>query len=668
MSLLYWLRFPFVRYALVLSGSIYIYKYNRFLSIEYLLFISCFFFCLYILTYFFFNETIKGVAGLLTIMFCGFLSVELHDNSRSPFISFSNISSADNYVLVLTDKPTVKTEKSLGAEGEIIYFRNRDRWRKGSVRLQIFFPRSDSTLYNEGDTLLINNSPERMEEPVIPGAFNYAGYMANKGIYFRDYLKGERIIRSYASGKQSSPLSGINTYVTTALRRVLLKPNNFGIAKALMIGDRSGLSRDLRSDFANAGTIHVLAVSGLHVGIIFILLKSVFIWLSNRWIRLVIILSGLWIYALITGMSPSVMRSALMFSVVVLAGTLSRNSNVFNSIGIAGFFLLLLDPNLLYSVGFQMSFLAVIGIVLFQPPIYNIFQPGSRVLDYIWKLVSVSIAAQILTFPLSLYYFNQFPTYFIISNIFVIPLVTILLILGCTYLLLAFINPVAIALGFLFSLSLDMLNGIVKIISELPNSTLSSGYVSAETTVLIYGLILVICLLFHFREALYLYIIMFFTLFIITVDILQINNKRCVELFIYASGGEISLDFVQKRHAFSYGEADSEKLRYSIFPNREYNHITKSSAIRSIPINNEMELFVFNGNTFVLVKSPYAIKYLDWFDEIDYLILDKSSNFKIPAGVPVGKIIIFNNRYLEKFSHRRYNILPCIPNYCSIVL
>ncbi|GHT06397.1 hypothetical protein AGMMS49525_14640 [Bacteroidia bacterium] len=223
------------------------------------------------------------------------------------------------------------------------------------------------------------------------------------------------------------------------VRRVLLErlqkivPNHaaYGIAAAMMFGDRSDLDADLKVSFANIGAAHILAISGTHFTILFGMLYYLLSFLGNarraKILKHGLMLPLIWGFAFMTGFSPSVFRAALMMSLWAIGDAFSFRSLTLNTVAIAAFFMLLYEPFYLFDVGFQLSFLAVISIVLINPPLVKLYRSRNPLLKYLWDMISVSVSAQMGVLPLTVYYFHQFPVLFLATNLLLLPLSTILL-------------------------------------------------------------------------------------------------------------------------------------------------------------------------------------------------------------------------------------------------
>ena len=258
---------------------------------------------------------------------------------------------------------------------------------------------------------------------------------------------------------------------------------NVHLVSSISFGARDDVDKLTIQSFTNTGVIHVLAVSGMNVALIFVVLDFLFRFLKSGragyCCYTVIILSGIWGYALITGMSASILRATMMFTFVIIGNVLQRNSNIFNSLAVSAFFLIILEPAIIRDVGFQLSYAAVLSIVVIQPFLYRLLYFKNRLCDQIWLLLSVTFAAQIGTLPFTLHYFHQFPVYFWMANLVVIPLVTLILYLSFVVVFLAFFSLVfSSVFALLLDWSVRMVLLTVNSVENLPHAVLKGLYPS----------------------------------------------------------------------------------------------------------------------------------------------------------------------------------------------
>ncbi len=262
----------------------------------------------------------------------------------------------------------------------------------------------------------------------------------------KSYIKGFVILFSvmalgYYSATIENPIkfyeNPIKTYaekVNENIGNILsehLNKESSSICKALCIADKSNLSSSIKKDFSRAGASHILAVSGMHVGIIFTAISTLLGFISKSrkfaFISGIISIGFLWFYAFICGLQPSIIRACTMFSIPILGKIFKRDNVSFNSLLFAAFCMVVYDYTYLFNIGFQLSFLAVAGILFFQEKIFNILNLQNKILIWIWSMTSVSIAAQITTLPLTIYYFHNIPVLSLFSNLIVVPISTLII-------------------------------------------------------------------------------------------------------------------------------------------------------------------------------------------------------------------------------------------------
>ena len=280
-----------------------------------------------------------------------------------------------------------------------------------------------------GDIISLKNTFRPIENN-DSATFDYKSFLANQYIYSQAYVTATQWKKIGHSNSLSSLCMQLRETALATLKDIGLNKRNHQLIAALAFGDKSLLDDDTKKEFQTAGAMHILAVSGLHVGIINGILLFLFSFIQNRkllWLKMICCISGIWAYACITGMSSSVQRAAIMCTMVSISLLLKRRCSTYNTLASAAFFSLFFSPNDLFSIGFQLSYAAVISIVYFGTLIQNVFHPETPIGTYTWGIISVSIAVQIGTMPLTLYYFGSIPTYSLLTNIVVIPLSFIIL-------------------------------------------------------------------------------------------------------------------------------------------------------------------------------------------------------------------------------------------------
>jgi competence protein ComEC len=331
-----------------------------------------------------------------------------------------------------------------------------------------------------GTVLIIPNAVKATRANPNPATFDYKNWLATQHIHHQIFLNLEDI--AFTKENEGVPLI---KYALTLrerqvqyFRKILKSDDVYSVASTLILGYRADLDEEVLSYYAKTGTIHALSVSGMHVGLIYLVLAWIFSFLDRNRIakacKLFIILLLISCYTILTGLSPSVLRAAIMISVFMIGKGINRSANGVNILAFSGFLILVYDPLILWDVGFQLSYLAVLGLILVQPTIEDWFYFKNTFYQKIWSAISISLAAQLFTFPLSIYYFHQFPMYFLFSNLFILIPVTGIMYLGIVILLFR-LTFLAEGLEWL----INMTNLGLKYIAELPFSSMSSIWISS---------------------------------------------------------------------------------------------------------------------------------------------------------------------------------------------
>ena len=315
--------------------------------------------------------------------------------------------------------------KIIRADATVQYVGQNDTLKPSNGRVMMTLLRhDDGSEPRAGDILIVRTRMEPITRIPDPGGFDRRSWAASRGMYHECFAGPQNWVVTGHGWRLSDLFLGPRTRVSEWLVESGLPLRERAMVKALVLGMRDELDGAQRDAFVRSGTIHILAVSGTHVGFIYLMLLFMFHWLGGghkaRLVRGLIILVALWCYAGLTGGSPSVLRATIMFTLFTLAGMSRQRASPLNSLFAAAFILLVWDPHMLVEIGFQLSFLAVLGIILFHAPIQRKWIPDNVWVGRIWTLSVMSIAAQLLTTPLTLYFFKAFPTYFLPANLFVV--------------------------------------------------------------------------------------------------------------------------------------------------------------------------------------------------------------------------------------------------------
>jgi len=591
-----------------------------------------------------------GLALFCAIIAAGLINVWLHTYQRPDFFA-NSLQQQDNILVQITD-PLQDKGTFAKTTAKIIATGPETAMKNASGKIVVYFEKDGGTkLPQYGDQLLIRNKVSSLKPPLNPGEFDYHSYMSYKGIYHSAYLKkGEW---AWTGNNEGNPfwasVYAINTRLKTELANALPDPEQRGIAEALVIGDESDVPNDVMNDYAGTGTVHILSVSGLHIGIILIGLSWIFSFLKKlpygKYMKLVLILAIIWCYAFLTGFSAPIARSVIMFSIVFIGMNIGRRANIYNSICGSALVLLLIDPFVVMQASCQLSFIALTGIVWLQPRIAAWWDPNHKLPRYIWELAAASLAAQIITLPISIFYFNQLSLYFLPANLIVIPASFVVLVAGIAF---VFVRMVPLSwLHHIFSGLLYgciyVMNVIARFINQLPGATLQGLYLNGLGVFLLYLFIILVLFSIIYRSKKLLGAGLAFGLcFILARDINIYNSLKTNELNIMTvSPHHTVITLKDRNRLFVVSDTgfirDKQLLKYHINGNAWQNFISPGNIVC---LNSEIKTNFSDAN--LMECGP-----LIGFYNKRILMINSETHIKplLSRGNPVGidALVLYNN-------------------------
>jgi competence protein ComEC len=528
--------------------------------------------------------------------------------------------------LVRIDSGTENKPKSYKTTGQVYKARVDSVWKEFSypITVLLYFSKEGfRPVY--GDVYLISGSPRTIEGKKNPFEFDYKTFQRRRGIVQHHFLrKGDFEKVGYKPKNAIFKWSyALNELAGEKLNTLISNKENRAVAEAMLSGSKDELDNNVREAYATAGAIHILAVSGLHVGILLIMLNAIFGFLNKhnktKWLYGVLTIACLWGYAVFTGLSPSVTRATLMFSLFQIGTLVDRDKNSINVLAASAFILLCFNPLWLFEVGFQLSYLAIFGIVFLYPYLNDLFQSKNWLLTNLWEISMISVAAQLFTVPLSIYYFHQFPSYFLLTN----PIVTVLsmgvLFFGIPSLVFSWIPFLSDVLSSLLDITLSILNKSIFTISALPNSKWSGFSISSTEVILLYILIFLMLLFLIKKEAKYLFvglsIFLGLAMWNIRKDWIQNHQNEITFHFIHRSSGFSLIDSKSAIFITDSATANNDRA-YNFHLKNYYDHHGIKSYTTQIGDNKDILTFDVGSEQYLWIKKYYRGKVNDTFSKV----------------------------------------------------
>jgi len=484
------------------------------------------------------SYTLRWVFGIvlnITLILIGVAIVHIRDDDIDE--------DCDVFVARLSECPAEK-EKSV----KVILQMQSD---EGSV--MAYFEKNEKSLgLKYGDVIVFFESPNIVEPPKNPEQFDYQRYLFRRGILRQMYLKDgtwEKLSENKVNPVYSFSYQ-LRDFLLRTIRELGIDGEEYAVATAILLGYDDTLPTELRQKYVAAGSMHILCVSGMHVGVVFMVFSYMLSFLSRRkrWqdmLKQSLLLLLIWFYAMLAGLAPSILRATIMLSFVILGDMVKREGVLLNSLAASAFLLLCIDPENLFNIGFLLSYCAVVGIVVLQKPIYRMFYVKFKILDKVWEMTSVTLAAQIATAPFSIYYFHQFPTYFWLSNLFMTPISSVVITGGIVMLLIFFIPYINVGVAFFVKWMIYVMNFVVSWVENLPMSIVKGLYINdLEFFCLLITLLLLLMLIEHRKKAMLFGILSVLLIFSILQMTRTLKQQNQMIFTVYSLRKATAIDFV----------------------------------------------------------------------------------------------------------------------------
>lgn len=602
-----------------------------------------------------------GLAIILLLAATGALLTRHRDIRNHPQWLGHYYEKNDKLVVTL-DEPLVVKTKSFKADASVNFLIRGDKTIPIKGKIIIYFGRDtaaspEKSILSEltyGSQLLLGKPLQAIRNAGNPGGFDYKRYCLFHDISHQVYLKPDEFI--LLPGKNETWLKrfliSTRNGVLYILRSHIRGEKELGLAEALLIGYKNDLDKNLVQSYTNTGVVHIIAISGLHLGLIYWLLLQLLMPMRKpkglRWLRPLLIIAGLWLFALLAGSQPSIVRSAAMFTCMVIGDSYLRKGNIFNTLAFSAFILLCWNPFWLWDVGFQLSYAAVLSIVLFMRPVYHLFYIHNKLLDFFWKLTSVTIAAQVLTLPVSVYHFHQFPLLFILSNFIAVPLGSVILIGEIVLCAVSFLPPVAALAGKILSGLIWFMNTYIERVEALPYSLWDGLQITILQTVVLFILIAGFSYWLLEKSKIGLYcgltaLLVFVSLR--TASFLQTGHQK--KIIVYNIPQRQAMDFVDGRKYFFYGDdnllKDDFLRNFHLKPSRILNRAAPTKQLKNF--YQQDNYFVYHGKKIILADKTLSFRITNDIVPVDLIVISKNPKlyFKTLANLLDIKQVVFDS-------------------------
>ncbi|WP_348661573.1 ComEC/Rec2 family competence protein [Croceibacter atlanticus] len=551
------------------------------------------------------QDALFGVAALFLFVCIGMFSWEINQPKNNP----NHFTNSISYENPLTLKGHVSEQlKPYGNLENYIFNIERinNKPITGKILLKVRIEDSLKPTYNIGEYLAFKSTLSKVTEPKNPYQFNYAKYLEHQNILAQVSISNREIFQfSEVKISMYSIANTLRNNIEIALIDNGFKGDELAVIKALLLGQKKDISKDMYDDYASAGVIHILAVSGLHVGIILMLLQLIlstfFRFKHGNVFKTVLIVLFLWCFAIIAGLSPSVIRAVTMFSFLAVALNLKRKTSTLNTLFLSALVILLVQPQFLFSVGFQLSYLAVFSIILLQPKLSKLIpRPKYYISRILWGVFTVTIAAQIGVLPLSLFYFHQFPGLFFVTNLIIIPFLGIILGYGllCISLALLGILPSFIAEG--FRLVIGFMNSVISWVAQQNSFVFKEIPFSEIQTIVTYVLIGTILIsIQRFKTKNFIYILCAVVIFQLGFMYESYTAKTTEEFVVFQQTAQTVIGLKKGEH-FEVSLKDSSSSSFTRQLVSNYIVGSHLDSVSTVPLKN---VYQFKGNRIYVIDS-----------------------------------------------------------------
>jgi len=568
-----------------------------------------------------------GLLAFIIMIFIGILTINIH-NEKNFSNHYTHFTSENDSLKTITFRVKEVLKSNIYYDKYIIDILEIDDLSVRGNSLLNIQKDSTKTPLKVDDILITKTVLKDILPPLNPNQFDYKKFLEKKYIYHQLFTNKTSLFKVNSENNTFRGIANnIRNHINSKLKKYPFKADELAIINALLLGQRQEISEEVYSNYTNSGTIHILAVSGLHVGIILIiltfLLKPIETFKHGKLIKTLLLIFMLWGFAIIAGLSASVSRAVTMFSLVAIAMNLKRPTSIINTLAISMFLLLLIKPMFLFDVGFQLSYLAVFSIVIIDPLLHNIWKPKNKIINFYWRTLTVTVSAQFGILPISLYYFHQLPGLFFISNLVIIPALGIILGFGILVIFMALLNILPVFMAKTFGYIISLMNRFVGWISHQEQFLFKDIAFSLLYVFISYFFIIALINLWkqkHYKN----YSLLLIAVLVIQCTFIYPNFNRSKNQFLIFHKSRFTLVGDVTSNSI---HVDSDFDSLTLSKNRIIRDFAVGNHIKTIQNNTLKHIYMLNNKTLLVIDSlgVYNIKSF----QPDYVLLRQSPQINL---------------------------------------
>ncbi|MEO6520900.1 MAG: ComEC/Rec2 family competence protein [Mucilaginibacter sp.] len=505
---------------------------------------------------------------------------------------------------------------------------------KGNLMVSVKIDTAKAISLVYGDRLIIPTNFTNVEAPLNPAEFNYKVFLVHQNIYQQAFLIQYQVtlLQHDAGNPMIAYALKLRLNLVNKLKSAIRDTDVVAVASTIILGYRADLRKEVQEAYAKTGTMHLLSVAGMHVGLIYLMITFLLSFLPHgkrtKLIKIVVSILLIWFYALITGFSAPVCRAVVMLTMVIIGFSFNRHINRLNVLAVSAFILLLYNPFYICDAGFQLSYMAVFGIIIIQPYVYKWAHFKNWIAREIWLVASVSLAAQIILFPLGALYFHDFPVYFLLSNVFIILPSMIVMYAGIFFLALPHIPIVSASLGWLLERTITIMTKTLSLMEHAPFGSISKIWLSPLEFILAYAIIIgTLCFLIQKNRQWLKFSLVLGLLVSISFSLKAYNSSNTNAITFFSLRKNTGILFRNGNSGLLLTDlnAKDKAYQYSIQPYLDSCRVTKLKSLSkdtdAVYISKRGHLIHFNSQTILLLDGSFDGKTFPDKLNIDYLYI-----------------------------------------------